>query len=51
MNDIRYSVAGRVATLSFNRPDKKNAITAAMYAAIRKVASVTDTSGMIFMKG
>jgi glutamate dehydrogenase (NAD(P)+) len=25
--------------------------TAAMYAAIKKVASVTDTSGMIFMKG
>jgi glutamate dehydrogenase (NAD(P)+) len=25
--------------------------TAAMYASIKKVASVTDTSGMIFMKG
>jgi glutamate dehydrogenase (NAD(P)+) len=25
--------------------------TAAMYSAIKKVASATDTSGMIFMKG
>lgn len=33
-DDIRCSTDGGIATLSFNRPDKKNAITADMYAAL-----------------
>lgn len=34
MTDIHYATAAGVATLSFNRPEKKNAITAAMYVAL-----------------
>ena len=33
-DDIRCITDGGVATLSFNRPDKKNAITADMYASL-----------------
>lgn len=54
MNDIRYSVAGRVATLSFNRPDKKNAITAAMYAALADglhAAEADDAIRVIVIRG
>lgn len=32
--DILTSVEDRILTITFNRPDKKNAITAAMYAAM-----------------
>jgi len=32
--DILTSVQDRILTITFNRPDKKNAITAAMYAAM-----------------
>ncbi len=31
---VRFEIDGKVATLAFNRPDKKNAITAAMYQAM-----------------
>lgn len=34
MSDILNEVEGGVMTLTFNRPDKKNSITAAMYAAL-----------------
>ncbi len=31
---VRFEIRDKVATLAFNRPDKKNAITAAMYQAM-----------------
>lgn len=31
---VRFEISGRVATIAFNRPEKKNAITAAMYQAL-----------------
>ena len=54
MNDILYTVDGRVATLSFNRPDKKNAITAAMYAAMAeglRTAEADDAVRVIVICG
>ena len=54
MNDIRYTIEGRVATLSFNRPDKKNAITAAMYAAMAdslRAADADDAVRVIVIRG
>ena len=54
MNDILYTVEGRVATLSFNRPDKKNAITAAMYAAMAEglsAAEADDAVRVIVIRG
>lgn len=41
--DILYSSEGHLATLRFNRPDKKNAITAAMYAALAQ--SLREATG------
>lgn len=32
--EIQFSIEGRIAALRLNRPDKKNAITSAMYAAM-----------------
>lgn len=32
---IRYSIEGNIATLRFDRPEKKNALTVAMYDALR----------------
>ncbi|MCB2028947.1 MAG: enoyl-CoA hydratase/isomerase family protein, partial [Rhodoferax sp.] len=34
MSDILTDVTDGVMTITFNRPDKKNSITAAMYAAM-----------------
>ena len=34
MQDILVHTEDGVTTLTFNRPDKKNSITAAMYAAL-----------------
>ena len=34
MSDILIHTESGITTLTFNRPDKKNSITAAMYAAL-----------------
>lgn len=51
---IRFEVEGAVATLAFNRPQKKNAITAAMYqsaADALKEAGANDAVRVIVMTG
>jgi enoyl-CoA hydratase/carnithine racemase len=51
---IRFEVEGAVATLAFNRPQKKNAITAAMYqsaADALKEAATNDAIRIIVMTG
>ncbi len=51
---IRFEVEGAVATLAFNRPQKKNAITAAMYqsaADALKEAATNDAIRVIVMTG
>lgn len=51
---IRFEVEGAVATLAFNRPQKKNAITAAMYqsaADALKEAGANDAVRVIMMTG
>ena len=52
--DILYSSEGHLVTLRFNRPDKKNAITAAMYAALAqglREAAGDDAVRVIVMTG
>jgi enoyl-CoA hydratase/carnithine racemase len=51
---IRFEVEGAVAALAFNRPQKKNAITAAMYqsaADALKEAGANDAIRVIMMTG
>ncbi len=51
---IRFEVEGAVATIAFNRPQKKNAITAAMYqsaADALKEAGANDAVRVIVMTG
>ena len=51
---IRFEVHGAVATVAFNRPQKKNAITAAMYqsaADALKEASTNDAVRVIVITG
>jgi enoyl-CoA hydratase/carnithine racemase len=45
--DISISIADGVQTLRFNRPEKKNALTAAMYVAIRAALEMGDASGEV----
>jgi len=52
--DILYATDDRIATLRFNRSDKKNAITAAMYAALAqrlREAAQDDAARVIVMMG
>ncbi len=42
MHDIEYAKEGAIASVRFNRPQKKNAITVAMYAALAE--SLDDAS-------
>jgi enoyl-CoA hydratase/carnithine racemase len=51
---IRFEIDGAIATIAFNRPQKKNAITAAMYqsaADALKEASTNDAVRVIVMTG
>ncbi|MBX3455840.1 enoyl-CoA hydratase [Ferrovibrio sp.] len=47
MSDILVSSADGITTLAFNRPDKKNAITAAMYAALADALEAADKDAAI----
>ena len=40
MPDVLYDVAGRVATLTLNRPERLNAITASMAEEVRAALDV-----------
>ncbi len=51
---IRFEVDGAIATIAFNRPQKKNAITAAMYQAAAdalKEAGASDAVRVIVITG
>jgi enoyl-CoA hydratase/carnithine racemase len=51
---IRFEIDGAIATIAFNRPQKKNAITAAMYQAAAdafKEAGANDAVRVIVMTG
>ncbi len=51
---VRFDIEGAVATIAFNRPEKKNAITAAMYqsaADALKEAGANDTVRVIVITG
>ncbi len=51
---VRFEISGRVATLAFNRPEKKNAITAAMYQSLAdalKEAGTNDGVRVIVITG
>ncbi len=51
---IRFEIDGAIATIAFNRPQKKNAITAAMYqsaADALKEAEANDAVRVIVMTG
>lgn len=37
---VRFDISNRVATIAFNRPEKKNAITAAMYQSLADALAV-----------
>ena len=52
--DILYTVSEHIAILAFNRPDKKNAITVAMYAALAdhlQAAAADDSVRVIIIRG
>jgi len=46
-NDILFETAGNVATLTLNRPEKLNALTAEMSAEIGRIAREVDTNDEI----
>ena len=43
MKDILYSQDGPVATVTFNRPEARNALTWEMYAGLEKACETVDT--------
>jgi enoyl-CoA hydratase/carnithine racemase len=43
MSDILTTQAGGVLTIAFNRPEKKNALTSAMYATLADALEAADT--------
>lgn len=47
MSDILVSSAEGIATIAFNRPDKKNAITAAMYGTMASALQAADADAAI----
>lgn len=47
MSDILVSTAEGIMTIAFNRPDKKNAITAAMYAAMADALESADADAAV----
>jgi enoyl-CoA hydratase/carnithine racemase len=44
---IRFEVEGAIATIAFNRPQKKNAITAAMYQSAASALKDADANGTV----
>jgi enoyl-CoA hydratase/carnithine racemase len=44
---IRFEVDGAIATIAFNRPQKKNAITAAMYQSAANALKDADANGVV----
>ncbi len=44
---IRFEVDGAIATIAFNRPQKKNAITAAMYQSAANALKDADANGAV----
>ncbi len=51
MSDVVYSDDGAVASIRFNRPEKKNAITLAMYAAMASALEDADRNDDIRVVG
>ena len=47
MSDILVHTEAGVTTLTFNRPDKKNSITAAMYAALADALAVAEADASV----
>lgn len=45
--DIQHEIDDGICTIAFNRPDKKNAITAAMYQALVEVLTAADTDSAV----
>ena len=51
---VRFEIDGRIATLAFHRPEKKNAITAAMYQSLAdalQAASANDAVRVVVITG
>ncbi len=51
---VRFEVSDRIATIAFNRPEKKNAITAAMYQSLAdalKESGADDTVRVVVITG
>ena len=46
-SDILVTLADRVQRIELNRPDKKNAITSAMYDAMREAIAASDTDARV----
>ena len=44
---IRFEVDGAIATVAFNRPEKKNAITAAMYQSAADALQAADANAAV----
>jgi len=47
MSEILTSIADGILTITFNRPDKKNALTGAMYAALADTLEAAETDGTV----
>lgn len=47
MSDVSYEIRDGVAVLSFNRPESRNAMTFAMYDAIRERCEAMPTDGSV----
>lgn len=47
MTEIQTSQADGILTIAFNRPDKKNALTSAMYAAIADALEAAETDNAV----
>lgn len=47
MSEILTSTSDGILTVTFNRPDKKNALTGAMYAALADTLEAAETDGAV----
>ena len=47
MTEIQTTQTGGILTIAFNRPDKKNALTSAMYAAIADALEAAETDSAV----